>query len=181
VATLDVAAVERISPRDLVRGRWARLDIGNVDPRRLLRGEAGDVRIGARSFRSGRDADLVGTTHAVLLLVSERFRETLTGLGMTGWSTRPVDLDGSLPGDLELLVVTGRCGPIHSAARDPLPDLPAFGAFVDPRSWDGSDVFLANGSSEVLIAPDRAAALRLARLRNVLLEPAALEPWTVPG
>ena len=114
------------------------MDIAGEDPWRILRGEAPTAPLRARLFRSGRPADIVGTTDAVLKLVSLRFGETLTSFGMTGWTTIPVHPDAALPDDLELLVVTGRCGPVYSSTRNPLPGMPALGDFIDPRNWDGS-------------------------------------------
>lgn len=176
---LDVSAVQRIQANDLVRGLWARLDIGDADPRRLLRGEVAPPPMRAWRITSGRPADIVGTTQAVLTLVSQRFRDTLTSLGMTGWTSLAVALDGSLPDDLTLLVVTGRCGPVYSARRNPVPGVPPLGDFIDPRNWDGSDLFVGDGLAEVFVAPDRVPDLRRARLRNLRIEPAALEPFRV--
>jgi hypothetical protein len=178
---LDVARIHRLQARNVGgRGLWARLDIGSAERLAVLRGEAPDARIHGSVLRSGPPLDLVGTTWGVLLLVSDRFRETLRLLGMTGWSTRPITLDPQLPGDLELLVVTGRCGPTYTASRDSLPGLPRLGRFIDPANWDGTDVFVADGSGEVLLAPPSVEAVRRAALRNVDLEPAGLEAFAVP-
>ena len=178
---IEVERIHRLSPRNVGgRGLWVRLEIGDADPLAILRGEGPVPRIRGSVLRAGPPVDLVGSSWGTLLLVSLRFRETLQGLGLTGWSTQPIALDAQLPDDLELLVVTGRCGPAFSATRNPLPGLPRLGTFIDPGNWDGTDLFVADGSGEVLLAPSRVNAIRRASLRNVELEPAGLEALAVP-
>ena len=177
---IEVERIHRLYPRNVGgRGLWARLEIGNASPLAILRGEGPLPPIRGSVLRAGPPIDLVGTTWAMLLLVSMRFREALQRLGLTGWSTRPIARDARLPEDLELLVVTGRCGPAFSASRNPLPGLPRLGTFIDAGNWDGADMFVADGSGEVLVAPSRVDAVKHASLRNVELRPAGLEALAV--
>ena len=177
---MDVTGIHRLGARNLgTRGLWARLSIGDADPFALLRGEALPTGVRAAPLRTGPPVDVVGTGWAMLFLVSAQFREGMRGLNVTGWTSEAIELDAGLPPDLELLVVTGRCGRAYTAKADAGLRLPAFGTFVDPDRWDGSDLFVADGLGETLIAPSRVAELRRARLRNLLLEPAGLEP--LPG
>jgi hypothetical protein len=178
---IEVERIRRLQARNVGgRGLWARIEIGDEDPLAILRGEGPWAGIRASILRAGPAADLVGTTWGVLFLVSRRFRDALQRPGLTGWSTRPIELDPRLPADLELLVVSGRCGPAYTASRNPLPGLPRLGTFIDPGNWDGTDVFVADGSGAVLVSPSTADVVERASLRNVELEPAGLEAFAVP-
>jgi hypothetical protein len=179
---IEVERIHRLQARNVGgRGLWARIEIGDADPLAILRGKGLMPGIRASVLRAGPPVDVVGTSWGVLLLVSKRFRDALQRLGLTGWSTRPIALDPQLPGDLELLVITGRCGPAYTASRNPLPGLPRLGTFIDPANWDGTDLFVADGSGEVLVSPSTVRAVQRASLRNVELEPAGLEAFAVPG
>jgi hypothetical protein len=94
-----------------------------ANPFALARGERVPTEPIAFARAEGRHLlDFVGTTDAVLALVSPSFVEALERRGFTGWATFPVRLD--LGGKTETasgyvgLSVTGRCGPIDDALSE---------------------------------------------------------------
>ena len=167
-------AFTRSQLRDLVRGMWLELSID--DPTSLVRGR---IRAGSspRACVQARSVwRPIGTTWAWPLVMSARFRDVLTSLGMTGWNSVPVDLDPPLAEQLWLLTVTGRCGPAYRNSGLRYRGMPALGTFLDPGQWDGSDVFMPDDLQAVLLAPSRVSELKRVRFRNVSIEPASLEP-----
>jgi hypothetical protein len=122
--------------------------------------------------------DLIGTTLVAFKVISKRFREVLAPF--SGWSTLPIEYDGKKGFDLsdyELLVVTGRCGPIdwtrgvERIAPPPCPTgrsaIVSVGLYFDPESWDGSDLFVPEGSATKIISQEVKDALEAARITNI--------------
>lgn len=83
--------------------------------------ESPDQPIQFRYHMGVEPMDLLPTTHAGLILVSERFRIILADRSFTGWATIPVDVHGLYQERIagyHGLAVTGRCGAIdRSRAR----------------------------------------------------------------
>jgi hypothetical protein len=115
-----------------------------------------------------RPYDLIGTTYASLKLVS------------TGWTTFPVTVlleDGSELEDYEGLAVTGRCGSIDDSLSEEIllpPPVPGGqagyglrGLCFQPESWDGSDVFTAEGYAGIFVVERVKDALEQAHVTNV--------------
>lgn len=140
---------------------------------------------------AGRKAyDLVGTTTGILRLLSARFVATLRDVGASGWNAVPVDILPSRgtadDAAYHMLTVTGRCGPldqrrtriVRREAPNPrgAPWYDELGAFFDPDSWDGSDVFAPEGTAIVCVTPRVAGAITRAALTNVRLTPVR-EQW----
>jgi hypothetical protein len=131
----------------------------------------------------GRLADLIGTTHAVLFLISDRVVEVLRRIDATGWATYPVTVqgkDGALVAGYQGLAVDGRAGPeVPSASADvtyhagagvrPFPA--RLGIFFDPATWDGRDVFLIRGAARVIVTERVRAALEAAKITNAEFKP----------
>jgi hypothetical protein len=127
--------------------------------------------------------DLMGTTHAILDLVSECFIDTLLEERASGWSTYPVRLYDKagleLPGYVGL-AVTGRAGPVdRSKSRiellpPPVPQGQAMyaeiGMYFDPESWDGSDIFIPEGTAAVCVVERVKRALEKRKLTNIEFE-----------
>lgn len=155
------------------------------DPEKLLRGE---IRPGApiafRPTSGTRPQDLMGETHAMLKLVSERLIDTLLDERATGWSTFPVRLYGTEGNELlgyAGLAVTGRAGPIdRSKSRIELlpppvpqgkPTYAELGMYFDPETWDGSDIFIPEGTSAVCVVERVKQALERRKLMNISFKP----------
>lgn len=160
----------RVSSRDL-------LD----DPAAIARAE---VKVSAPiTFvrEEGSEAmDLVGTTYAVLFLVSDRFIRVLHQSRFTGWGTFSVDLEGVegiTPDGHRGFVVTGRCGPIMDELSQSVivpPPVPGGrssrqlrGLCFQPETWDGSDVFMPESGGWVFVVEEVKDALEAAGMTNV--------------
>ena len=130
--------------------------------------------------------DVIWTTMAVPVVVSQRFIDILLDQRFTGWSTYPVEVyskSGDLLPGYHGLSITGRCGLIEPGRSgivlEHLPGgwIPRFkGLFFDPASWDGSDFFaetpdpVTGGSGHKFITSEVWIALRKAKVRNVRFE-----------
>ena len=156
----------RVRPTSTLRAPW-RLTRGEVRRRRPVRFERDE----------GSEAhDLVGTTHAALMLVSDRLIGTLGRF--CGWTTYPVTIEGQ-PG-YQGLAVTGRAGPVDDALSPrvmllpPVPEGTAVpgrrGLLFQPDSWDGSDVFVLGDSTITVVTVAVRDALLAARLTNLGLD-----------
>lgn len=123
--------------------------------------------------------DLLGTTYASLVLVSARFRAVLEEEGFTGWTTFPVkvvDPDAQLGGYGGLAVI-GRCGAIDDSLSEEILLPPPVaggrsaralrGLCFPPGSWDGTDVFTAEGRADVIVVERVKEALERAGITNI--------------
>ena len=72
--------------------------------------------------------------------------------------------------------MTGRSGPVPDGGTAGLQPL---GHYLDPREWDGSDLFRPGCEGTILVTARAVEAIRDAHLKNVVLQPAGLEP--LPG
>ena len=126
--------------------------------------------------------DFVGTTWAILDLISDRVVEALKPF--TGWATYPVTVYGKkgelIPG-YHGLIVSGRCGPIDNSRSEPricAPPVPEgrwsrrwFGLYFDEKTWDGSDIFAPEDTALTVVVEAVRWALRKAKITNVKLTP----------
>lgn len=134
---------------------------------------------------SGRHAqDFMATTFGEIVVVSEHVVQTLRDIRATGWSTYPVTLRVSkldtLPG-YRGLSVTGHAGPIDRDASKLVSRPPAvaqgkvtyaeIGLFFDEKSWDGSDVFIPQGTTIICVVDRVRQAFEERNLTNVLFQP----------
>lgn len=153
-----------------------------VDPFALARGEQVPTEPIAFARAEGRRLlDLVGTTDAVLDLVSPSFVEALERHGFTGWATFPVRLDLGRKTEAASgyvgLSVTGRCGPIDDALSErvtippPVPRgeaLPGLkGLYFARGTWDGSDVFTPEDRAAIFVTPEVKEALEEAGMTGI--------------
>jgi hypothetical protein len=107
--------------------------------------------------------DVIWTTHAIFVIMSERVITRLKEEGYTGWNAIPIsilDKQGTQLSSYYLLQVTGRCGglddsrsiefmkQLNSDGRQ-LPMLR--GLYFDESTWDGSDFFQPIGTAYILI------------------------------
>jgi hypothetical protein len=135
------------------------------------RGAKDGVRRFSRSRALGGKVlyDWIFTGLVANQLISKRVSDALVEANVTGWDAEPMVLmDGrkEVP-NYALLVIVGRSGPLdHSKCPIEVEIFPAtgrqvhmqHGLFFDPESWDGSNLFVPDGSS-FLIADAQAKSL----------------------
>ena len=90
---------------------------------------------------------------------------------MSGWRTYETVCEG-MPSETAwwVLGVAGRAGPVRRGKG-----LDSLSQYLDPREWDGSDLFHPANENTVLVTARAAELIRDAHLKNVRLEPAGLE------
>jgi hypothetical protein len=179
--TNDRLPLEDLRKLTLRSHDWLRVDFENariMDGKALVRGEAKvPLPLHAGVGQAGKVGDLVGTLWASVYAITSRLKVTLEKAGLTGWLALPVrGPDAVVWESFWVLAITGRCGPVygqgglHHAGIDP-----AF-PYLDPSKWDGTDLFMPENNTVILLAPRAAQALRRAHLRNVALEPVGFLP-----
>jgi hypothetical protein len=128
-------------------------EIPGGQPYALTRGEVEpEEPVRFHHDQGSRIEDYIGTTWAVLHLVSDRFISVLKGF--SGWRTYAVEIydqHGEFVPGYHGLAVIGRCGPIDDELSPvmvlppPVPEgeamLHRIGVRFWPETWDGSDVF----------------------------------------
>ena len=137
--------------------------------------------------------DLVGTGSVAPSVVSPALVRCLDEHGSTGWSPFPIRVEGPLADELDGyrgLSVTGRSGPIDDALSERVvlppsvpgaPSMPHRRGFCPrPGSWDGSDLFVPEGTLfTCLTAPVRDALVagRLVGLRFERMSELTVLAW----
>lgn len=149
--------------------------------RKLLRGEMRPREAIEFRWDSGsKPQDLMGETYGGLLLVSERFIDTLLEERVTGWGVYPVrlyDKAGFKLSGYHDLAVSGRAGSIDwtksriELLPPPVPQGKAMyaeiGMYFEPETWDGSDIFIPEGTSAVCAVDRVKRALQRRKLTNL--------------
>ena len=140
---------------------------------------------GPVSFKRASGArlyDWVGTGFPVAALVSERLINVLQQGKCTGWSTYPVELSGRDQEPIEGysgLVIRGRCGPIDDSrtlvSLEPSPYTGQMvpvrtGYYFDLSTWDGSEFFIAAGTTLAVVTQRVRDLLVKEKISNVVLE-----------
>ncbi|GIV01171.1 MAG: hypothetical protein KatS3mg015_0001 [Fimbriimonadales bacterium] len=144
---------------DLDRKDWVDILLGNVKVHEPIK---------FRTYSGTRVGDAHSTTMAIVLLVSDRLVQLWREHGFTGWDTFPVEVyakDGSRVEGLHGLVVLGRSGPARRSDEDD----PASGFVFDERTWDGSDMFVPEGTLLKCMSPRMAEATLAAKPKNVTI------------
>jgi len=154
----------------------------SLDAHAITRGEAApEAPLAFVRSEGALPLDILGTTWAVLLLVSDDFLRVLTANAFTGWRSYPVHVRAFEKEVLGYhgLAITGRSATpdwSRSPVVDRLPFVPGgkpykthVGIFITGNLWDGSDLFLPEGTSLVIVRERVADALRGAGISNVLL------------
>jgi hypothetical protein len=123
-------------------------------------------------------SDVIWTSIAAPLLVSDRVVEILRKLGATGWSTYGVALVGKRGeriGGFHGLAVHGRCGPIdNSKSVEVQRQFPGGlmsmwrGLYFEPSTWDGSHLFMPAGKGGwIFVVNEIRVALEKARIKHI--------------
>jgi hypothetical protein len=131
---------------------------------------------------SAKPGDVIWTTMAVVVIVSDTVVQLLRSHGFTGWSLYDVsvrDKQGQLIPGYSGLAITGRCGKIDYTRTVVVPRVYPAGIFpigkgllFDPESWDGSDLFMPADKVGYKFMVDRVKkALERAKIRNVSFTP----------
>ncbi|HLL06317.1 MAG TPA: hypothetical protein VK539_37440 [Myxococcaceae bacterium] len=126
--------------------------------------------------------DVIWTTHAVPILISERVVQLLRTHAFTGWSLYPVVVQNKQrqpASHFNGLAVTGRCGNLEHSMSVEVPRIFPGGVFpvwkgllFDPASWDGSDFFMpAQRFGFVFVVEAVKKALERAKVRNLRFTP----------
>lgn len=130
--------------------------------------------------------DLVGTTLAIPLIVSDHLIEVLRKNDFTGWSTYPIEI--VCDDDIRIegfcgLAISGRCGPIDDSLSQEVliePPVPEGnvcrglrGICFEPNTWDGSDFFMAPNYHGKFVTHEVKNALTREAIQNALLEQAS--------
>jgi len=146
---------------------WVRVRIvvpAPIDHDRLLDAEYdGFLPIKAIADNDGKVGDLVGTFWAGLYVMADRFKRVLEQHAIRGWHAYETVCEG-LPSQTTwwVLGIAGRAGPVLTGPRAVRAGLDSLGQYLDPREWDGSDVFHRQTralSSSVLGRPRRFSRL----------------------
>jgi hypothetical protein len=164
--------------------RAFRADLDLTDEFALLRGESNrDAPIrGTWAMGSTKPDDVVWTTLAVPLLLSDRVIGLLRESRFTGWDTVPVELvdkNGHTLPTYHFLRVLGRCGPIlneRSVKFDRIMPGGVFpswrGLYFDPVTWKGTDVYMSTSDVAWIFVTDGVKRVfESARVRNVKFTP----------
>lgn len=123
--------------------------------------------------------DIIWTTSAVPILLSERIVGLLREGHFTGWDVVPVELRNRVGGILPtyyFLRVPGRCGPIDNERAvkfdKSMPGgvFPRWrGLYFDPATWDGSDLFMPTGNvGWIFVVEAVKKAFEKAKVKNVV-------------
>jgi hypothetical protein len=140
-----------------------------------------DTPIRARwAMGSSTPGDVIWTTLALPLLISERLRGVMEEGGFSGWDVVPVELCGKMGEALPrhyFLCLRGRCGPIDYSRSKKVDKVYPGGVFpirkglyFDPATWDGSDVFMAPGAGFKFVVESVRDTLQKAKAKNLLFE-----------
>lgn len=141
------------------------------------------------AVEGSRPTDFIGTTYPAIVLVSDRVVRTLKESRFTGWKTYSVkahDAKRKVLSGYQGLAVTGRCGPIDEARAErailkPPPGGQAIvgrrGFPLDLDTWDGSDLFMPEGTTLIVVVEPVKKALKKVGATNVRLEDLSRVEW----
>jgi hypothetical protein len=116
--------------------------------------------------------DLIRTGHGYkLFLLADRVVDVLRKGAVTGWTTYPVEIHGKRGVRIhgyQGFAVTGRCGgAVDAGAQED--GRPVY--YLDPATWDGSDIFLMGGEGDCYVTEGVRSLLRSAKVRNIRWRP----------
>ena len=133
---------------------------------RLILGDYNDLQLPViyneiKGGSSGkRMRDILDTRYPPLYLISDRFKKILEESDITGWESYPIalfDKKGNRVEGYNGFSITGRAGKMGKFDQLPLEcgySADADGYYFDVETWDGSDLFITEGSWHI-IANDR--------------------------
>lgn len=133
------------------------------------------------TWHSGsRLVDWVDTSMVPVAVVSDKMIELFEENGFIGWSTYPVEIEGRGGQPIEGyrgIAITGRSGPIDYSRSTEVTKMPIsaqgnpyqalIGLYFDASTWDGSDLFMPDGTARTVVNETVKAAVERAKLKNV--------------
>jgi hypothetical protein len=162
----------------------ASVDVATEEALLLRRGEATREAAVHAGWAMGaaNPGDIVWSTLAMPLLLSERAVGVLREGNFSGWDVVPVELHGKAGERLPTyyyLCVRGRCGPIEDGRSEKVDKIYPGGVFpmwkglyFDPATWDGSDLFMPAGNvGWIFVVEAVKRAFEKAKVKNVLFTP----------
>ena len=128
--------------------------------------------------------DLVGSGWAIFHLFSSKIINILVENHITGWKIYPCELyglDGKMIEGYSIFSVTGRCAPIDWTKSEKFIKDPYIigggaadmirGIYFGLDSWDGSDIFTAEGGTAFTFVTQKVRDLLIKnKVTNILLE-----------
>ena len=142
-----------------------------VDRWSLLLGEwTPFAAVPAKWATKKRQADIVWAD-ALLVMVSDRIVTLFASHGVSGWRTVETTLTGA-GGRYHILVIEGRAGAMRYTQPPNTPVLPGerrpgWRMNFDLDTWDGSDVFVAEGTIYLIVTERVQRLLEQERICNV--------------
>ncbi len=127
-----------------------------------------------------RQYDFIASTYAILDMISDKFLNVLKENKFTGWDTYPVkilDKKGFEIKGYRGLIVPGKCGPINEdLSKEIIYTAPSGeklmewkGLYFDPKTHDGSDFVVPEGTGYVIVKERVKTALEKAKITNIEL------------
>jgi len=120
--------------------------------------------------------DVIPSSYPGIYLISRKFVNVLETNNFTGWKTysaRVYDKENKRVKDYYGFRICGKCGPhIESMSKDVMVEFPAGefpgkkGLFFDPKTYDGSDIFLLKKSTHIIMHYKVKNALEKANITN---------------
>lgn len=169
----------------LLRGAFRVTPGPGIDDMALERAEnLSTTALAYRHFMGGgKPKDLIGTSYASPVLLCDRIIQILRERRFSGWTTYPIELYGKKGERIQGyqgFAVTGRCGPVlwkkGKKIRKPAPFPQGqacdawLGLYFDPDNWDGSDIFMPEGTTYKIITEPVMKALTSAKVKNIKFE-----------
>ena len=154
----------------------------NIDRRELLRGNiTPESSINIYHYMGGKHPqDVVWTSLIGVIAMHEKVFKLMENNDISGWKKYPVnvyDRYGKLYDDFAGISVTGKSGPLDwsgsqrvqvltkSKGSSPLYDL--IGATIEHEYWDGSDIFMPEGTTYLLATERLVEILKNINVRNI--------------
>lgn len=107
-------------------------------------------------------------------ILSERVMNLLRENNITGWESTPVRIDGQDELKYEVLMIKGRCGDFdYSKSNVIWKQFPGGlfpwirGLYFDLDTWDGSDMFVPNGTAHLIVTKKVKQLLTKNKVKNL--------------
>src|SRR5438105_13451069 len=112
------------------------------------------------AYQSVRSRVFIGTTWWGLDLCGDRFKKLLEQGAISGWRAYETVCEG-MPSETAwwVLGVAGRAGPVRTGKGSPVGH-DRLGHYLDPREWDGSDLFHPANENTILVTARAAELIR---------------------
>ena len=143
-----------------------------------------DLPLNFTHYMGSRVFDLIETGWTSLFLLSERIFSAFEEHNISGWKKFPAkvhDKSGNLMDGFSLLSVVGKAGIIDNALSEviwkdpPTPNGNPYqvrkGMYFDLNTWDGSDIFVLQGSLAIIVSQKVKDILEAINSTNVNLTP----------